>query len=734
MASEFSRRSFIQRTSLCLSLPFLSGFNLELEDYHLITHRFTLTARPWLAINTSKDEILDAIEGLCTFSLQHQNEEGAIIDPIINREHQYATPYFAHAVGTLVHAGRGEGILQHGVQAMNHATKAVEQGNRSIPDQHGEFFIAPLTTAIALYEDHVDATTLSLWKDRLKQPVTHIIESIKKKTNNWRTYAMKGEWLRAAQGLVPREDAIQFIEDAWLFRTQSERIGLDKLNLYQDWNGHPQSHAVEAVGRGNLLALIEAGYDGPSASEIKRFVETGTAHSLLLQDPTGQCPPNGRTDNHIFNDVLYQLIFDVMAERHLRIGDAFTAGMYRHAANLAFNSIKRWKRDDAEWAGSFYITKNHFDPEERIGYQPASQYSNYSGAVMYHLSEAYHTRKTAIAEQPTAAEIGGFVLEMDERFGSVAANAGGMHVFANLRGDSVPKYDTYWTPLGVMRISRPGWDSRLGPSDGARDYLFEEAVSFGPTWKVGTEWVRLAMAGEHYQGTLRVEFEHPLLVRFSILYAPVTGVGGPNFFHDFIVTPDGVLSTIHSPHNFRFGVTLPLLEDDGRELVIEVTDRMASTRYPESLSTGDEQHFLAVNTEPVLLEEEESVLSTYGWLRPVRLTSEADQLRVFTYPRTSDDLPASDVSSSFTMTESGFSSALGRVEGSLYIGRYAAGGRGRTLQLTDGSSPDVEFDAPCSFIVQHKNGTITAIETDSDVRAHIQGASVSLTAFSKKEL
>jgi|GEM_PF-2280122 len=733
MISDLSRRSFIQKSVLGLSLPFLYNLPFSLELSKAVQQGFHLTARPWQAINTTPDEILDIIEGLCTFSIQHQNEAGAIIDPILNREHQYATPYFAHAVGTLVHAGRTE-LLEHGVRAMNRSLLVVEEGNRSIPDQHGEFFIAPLATAISLYAEMVEEEVIAQWREQLSKPVTHIIESIQKKTNNWRTYAMKGEWIRASHGLISKEDAIQFVEDAWLNRTQRERIGLDKLNLYQDWNGHPQSHAVEAVGRGNLLALIESGYEGPSAGEIERYVEKGTAYTLLIQDPTGQCPPNGRTDNHIFNDVLYQLIFDVMAERHLRNGDSYKAGMYRHAANMAFNSIMRWRRSDDPWAGSFYITKNYFDPEERIGYQPASQYSNYSGAVMYHLAESYHTRKNQIEEHPTAAEVGGFVLEMDERFGSVVANAGGMQVFANLRGDSVPKYDTYWTPLGVMRFSRPGWESRLGPSDGARDYLFEEAVSFGPTWSVGTQWVRLAMAGEHYQGTLRVDMEHPLLVRFSILYAPVTGVGGPNFFHEFIVTPDGVLSSVHSPHNFRFGITLPLLEDDGRELDVQVVDRIASTSYPEEISNGDSQHFIAVNEEPVVLEEEESVLSTYGWLRPVRLTSDAKQVKVFTYPRSADDPEALEVQASFEMNDAGFSSVLGKVEGSLYIGRYAAGGIGKTLHLNDSDTPDVEFDAPCAFIVQHAEGKITAIETDTDVMAQVQGTSLSLSAFVKKEL
>ncbi len=729
-----SRRTFLERMAWSLTLPFSMGMMPRIAAGRSATApppamNYHLTARPWTPIELDRQRILEVIEGLCRFSARHQAEDGAIVDPFLNREHQYATPYFAHAVGTLIHAGQADDLVQHGVLAMDHATGAVAGGNRSIPDQHGEFFIAPLTSALSLYRTVVEEDTMQRWRERLSAPITHIIEGMERKTNNWRTYAMKGEWLRANNGLVSPDEARRFVEDAWLVRTQRERIELDRWHLYQDWNGHPQSHAVEAVGRGNLLALVEAGYDGPSAARIEQLVLEGTATSLLLQDPTGQCPPNGRTDNHIFNDVLYQLIFDVMAERLMEEGSSYEAGQYRRAANLAFESILRWRRTDAPWEGSFFITKNHFDPDERIGYQPASQYSNYSGAVMYHLSEAYHTRRTGIREQPAPCEIGGYAFATDERFGSMVANAGGLHVFANLRGDSVPKYDTFWTPLGVVRFSRPDWESRLGPSDGARDALFEEAVSFGPTWQVGSRWVRLAMAAEHYQGTLRVDFVHPLLVKFSILYAPVTGIGGPNFFHDFTVTPDGVLSTVRSPHSFNFGVTLPLLEDDGRSLTVRVTDRIASTSYPSELGRGDEQHFIAVNEEPVVLEEGESVLSTYGWLRPVRLTTDAEEVAVFTYPRGQNDPPADEVASAFRRTETGFTSPLGRVEGALYVGRYAAGGVGTSLGLHEDGAEDISFDVPCGFFLTHSEGRIRSIETDRAVLARVGAREIEMRPF-----
>lgn len=112
-----------------------------------------------------------------------------------------------------------------------------------------------------------------------------------------------------------------------------------------------------SVGRGNLIALATEGYDGPSASEIMKVIRKGTFTSLYTQAPDGQAPPNGRTDNHIFNDVLYQLAFEVMAEDAWKNGNQYLAGQYRRAANLAFNSIHRWKRDSGAFKGSFLLQK-----------------------------------------------------------------------------------------------------------------------------------------------------------------------------------------------------------------------------------------------------------------------------------------------------------------------------------------------------------------------------------------
>jgi hypothetical protein len=319
---------------------------------------------------------------------RQQDQNGAIIDPYLHREHQYSTPYFAFAVGVLLHGGKGDALKEAGIKAMEHATSCVAKGSKSIPDEHGEFFISPLSHALEFYRPHVSEEKYSRWKKRMQTPLEDIMQNFDGRINNWRTYAMKGEWSRVQLGLTDRYDAIQFIESAWHQHTQRVRIMQDKWQLYQDWSSDPQSLAVEAVGRGNLIGLAMEDYDGPSGEEIRSAIRKGTLTTLLLQSPEGQAPSNGRTDNHIFNDVLYQLAFEVLAEDALRQGDSLLAGRYRRAANLAFQSIGRWQRDDAPWEGSFYITKNFFEPGERVGYQPASQWGNYTGATVQHLAEA----------------------------------------------------------------------------------------------------------------------------------------------------------------------------------------------------------------------------------------------------------------------------------------------------------------------------------------------------------
>ena len=119
--------------------------------------------------------------------MRHQAPNGAVIDPFLKREHQYATPYFAYAVGTLVHSGKARDLLPQGILAMEHATECFGNGRDAIPDQHGEFFIPALTGALGLYEKLVMPEQWKRWKERLKKPSSEVVRG---GTNNWETYVM----------------------------------------------------------------------------------------------------------------------------------------------------------------------------------------------------------------------------------------------------------------------------------------------------------------------------------------------------------------------------------------------------------------------------------------------------------------------------------------------------------------------------------------------------------------
>ena len=561
------------------------------------------------------------------------------------------------------------------------------------------------------------------WSERMRVKREKFISQL---TNNWRAYAMLGEWLRARQGLVDDDQAMAFIADSWIHGSQRERIRDDKWSLYQDRQTDPESHAVEAVGRVNLLALIEEGFDGDVAEEIRALVERGTHATLLLQDPSGQCPPNGRADNHVWNDVLYQLAFEIMAERSALKGESYQAGQYRHAAMLSFNSIARWRRGDGPWAGSFYVTKNHFDPAERVGYQAASNYCNYNGAVMLHLAAAWLARKTEIPEQPAPVEIGGYAFATDQKFSSAVANAGGMQLFAALRGDPKQVYGRYWTSLGVNRLGRVKWDSRLGPSDGVRDAAKGAGVTFAPTWKENGRWVKMADVPDRYQGQFSTQFVHPLLVHCAIDYTPIHDRNGPSFRHEFMITPDGVLAALHSSGEEDFGVTWPLLVDDGAPLQTKITNSCATTAYTEN---GDQQCFLTPGTSAIIVSSDEPVQGTYGWLRPVRAISQGGVNHTFIYPRSPEDPPADLTQRSLHVSDDGFESDLGSAQGTLYIGRTSAGGEGSSIDCDGDGQPDAVFDSTCRFILQLQQGKISAVEADRDINVWIAGRHLRLQAY-----
>ncbi len=710
--------AFAMAISACSADAQFSG-SLQATHFHL-------AARPAAAQPITEAAMLDRLNGLCRFTAQWQNASGAVIDPYLHREFQYATPYFAFAVGTLVVAGRSRDLLPHGAAAMEHATLQLAAGRAAVTDQHAEFFLASLTEALPVYEALVPRAQWLRWRDRLRLPIARIIG--KEANNNWRTYAIKGEWQRAKLGLVSHRDAVAFVEQYWKSE-QRDRFAAAPTSLYHDRTGDPDTLSVALVGEGNLLSLVVEGYDGPSAAQIRRKVLDALRATLLMVDPSGQLPVNGRTDDHVWTDIALPLAFSAAAPMLRADGDAETADAMERTAELSFAGIERWRREDGRWAGSYFITKNHFDPRLRVGYQNATQTSNYTGSLMFHLAELYRLRHQTHAGPSRAAapvEIGGYALALEPEFASAFANAGGLQMQFNLRGETEQRNDNWWTPLGAVRIARTGWDTRLGPSDGAQTAT--DAVSFAPEFLRDGRWIRLAQVPASYEAHWSVQEVNPAILRCTLEYHPVAGSAGPAFRDQFILTPDGVFSSVEqTPASAAaWAVTWPLLIDDGRPLRTHITDRIAETAYPRSTDT---ESFLAVDADSKLYRNPTPVRSTYGDLLPVRLRTAAGISRTFIYPHDASQPAAETVLQSFRVTAHGFQSMLGRVDGEVYVGRTYAGGFASSVDLDNDGRPDLTFDRACGFVLQLRDRVVTAIETDQPVTARLEQRTYKLRAY-----
>jgi hypothetical protein len=238
----------------------------------------------------------------------------------------------------------------------------------------------------------------------------------------------------------------------------------------------------------------------------------------------------------------------------------------------------------------------------------------------------------------------------------------------------------------------------------------------------------MADLSERYDGKWSVAFVHPLLVRCAVTYAPKQGKTGPTFRNDLVITPDGVLSTATktSSDKVQWGVTWPLLENDGRPLRHTGTAHLRSTTYP---GATDDQNFIALDAQPRLTLDEPLFRSTYGDLRPVRMTTAETASRTFVYPRSAGDPAADAVRRSFTFDSDGYASTLARVHKDVYVGRTSAGGVGSEADLDRDGKADVSFSERCGFVLQMRAGRVIAAEADRDVSAEMQGRKMRLKAY-----
>ncbi|BCU77904.1 hypothetical protein [Luteolibacter sp. LG18] len=838
------------RTALAAE-PVPSSVPADLPDF-----RWHLTARPWQPVKAADKDLLDQMEKamLAMAPMQHWNANdaadkmnGAILDPIDKKEIQYGTPLFAFNAATLLSRGRAASLAEPAARALDRASLNISTGKAN--DGHGEFFIAPMVKAVRLLEKlsprppEISEARLAAWKKALTTPRASFMNLTVKQ--NWRTFAMKGEWLRQQDGYIT--DAVKWNEANWLvaaeggqrerFRRDLDKHGLKpNFFLYHDDTADPETFAYNGATTANLLDGLESGYDGSSAAEMRAIIAHNLKSSLLMLSGSGEAPGGGRTGEHIWDDTIYANSFQLMSEAALREGDARLAGQYRHAVELLLKSHARFQQEN----GWFSITKNRFPAALKNRYATWSGVANYLGFTLACCSETLGAKKTEITEQPIPSEIGGYVMTLDPSFANVFLNAGGMQAQICTRGETDKYGGVQWHTLGITRISRTGWDGRLGPGAGHVNPDFSDGLSFSPVFEEGGKWTRVCLEPKRFTGRFQAEFVHPLLTRGTFTIAPMAGAQGPTFTMNVTLTPDGALVDTASWGKEKFGVVCPLLEFDGRTVLeTSVANGIATTRYPLAngeplqvsapatrapegpiewagvksakagpttigfsyalpvkgvtkkmrlkvngkplpdlafIATGegpshqllvpatlaagantirlepidadgpkidqlrvypvspapenDQQAFIALKPGHRFDTTAPAVRGGYGDFRPAVLAdAQGGTVETFVYPRSAGDPTAAEVRASFKRKGADFTSVLGRVTGTLYTGRTSAGGEGKAIDLDRDGKDDVTFSETCAFILQLKDGKVTALEADRPVTATLGGKTVKVEAW-----
>ncbi|WP_158858000.1 hypothetical protein [Lunatibacter salilacus] len=239
-------------------------------------------------------------------------------------------------------------------------------------------------------------------------------------------------------------------------------------------------------------------------------------------------------------------------------------------------------------------------------------------------------------------------------------------------------------------------------------------------------WVRIADLATNYQAVPEVKFVHPLLVKLTLHYTYVIGRGGPNFSQEFTITPDAVVTRMLALHKTDHGVTVPLLENDGRELLLTFSDKIAGTAYQYGT---DEQYFISLNNQVTIHRDAPSIQSTYGWLKPVRFESKEKSTDILVDPKKQGEPTAEEVLKSFEWTQDGFSSILGQVSGSTYLGLTSGGGESNSMDLNGDGNKNAFFDRKCQFIFQLHKGQPTAVEANREMILNLNGMEYTLAPF-----
>lgn len=423
----------------------------------------------------SRVDYLKVVAGQVHALRSYQKPNGDIPDPVDGRT-QFSPPCYAHAVATLAASGFDQDpqLLETGMRAMDFCVDSLAKGLSAFPDRHPDFYIYPVMLALTEFEKIAPKNRLEAWRKQLaliNPKITYATYG--KADNNWTLVHTAGEFMRAERGWVTGE----YVEKA---------LGIQKphitpLGMYLE---HGAPFAYDAFSRYFLTGMLQMGYQGNEHDFYRDACWRGAWTSLMIQSPSGELPTGYRSAQHIWNEAELAKVYEIYSTQYAKAGRLAEAGAFKRGAHLALQNIRQWIRPD----GSGYIVKNRYPIEARHGYESYSVHANYNLLACSMVCAAWRFADDAIAEKPTPADVGGFVIYIPE-FSMIVANASGHYVQYMTHGNQV------YNPTGLLRVHLKGGHPQLGPSDGCivKNGKEKTSLTLGPSWQETTgAWHSLA--------------------------------------------------------------------------------------------------------------------------------------------------------------------------------------------------------------------------------------------------
>lgn len=424
----------------------------------------------------TRNDYLKLIAGNVDFWKQHQNPDGAIIDPYEKAERQYSTPAFALSAAMLVREAKRDDLLDPSVRAFSFSLTALL--NKTTANQHADFYIPMLVHAYRILKTRVPADVSLKWDEQMKAIVPEVVYRDKTAGANWNVVNVSGEALRRKSGLVATTQTAA--QQDYLDRSlEKHRERFTALGMFADPNVPLAYDAFPRLWLEDMIA--DGAYDGPQRNAVEDFLLAGGLSSLLLMSPSGEWPSGGRSAQHQWNEAQNAVIAEINAVKWKQAGRSDLAGAFKRSARMGLKSMFRWQRA----SGEMHIVKNFADPSTRHGFEGYGFHSQYNLLPMGMLCIAFERADESIDERPMPSEYASYVFDVRDTFTKVVAAAGGYYVLVETNADH------HYDGTGLQRIHRRGIE--LSPmSDSVPARRGEPALTPGVRWKDGNDWISLA--------------------------------------------------------------------------------------------------------------------------------------------------------------------------------------------------------------------------------------------------